>query len=344
MPALPTLIFKVIFFLESLAAMLENDFIVTVLSGERTPSRTLPAGDMIVACQAASQFCLHGMALLNLMASSGFCSKIYCFSIPWGFISSLSFWLTAWLAVSYCAEISLFSPVFWMKWKISQSVPQLLLASLILSGLTIISSAAGNTILAQMTAAQSSCGNDTLAGRIHAVYLRFFLPRVILVWSVPFLLFLVSTALLWSSLRRRLRQMRDRRPSPRDPSTRAHTMALKSLAFFLLFCTLYSLPLDIIMYIPALWKHWRWACEVVTYAGICPHSSILVRGSPTLRKTLKKSFAEPWTRASLSPVSSIDSCYHRTSPEWQERTREDNVHCSKASVFEEQFHLDLCPR
>ena len=45
----------------------------------------------------------------HLMASSGFCSKIYWFSTPWGFISSLSFWQTAWLAVSYCAEISLFS-------------------------------------------------------------------------------------------------------------------------------------------------------------------------------------------------------------------------------------------
>lgn len=175
-----------------------------------------------------------------------------------------------------------------MKWRISQSVPRLLLASLILSGLTVISSAAGNTILAQMTAAQSSHGNDTLAGRIHAVYLRFFLPRVILMWLVPFLLFLVSAILLWSSLRRHLGQLRDHRPSPRDPSTRAHTMALKSLAFFLLFCTLYSLPLVIIMYIPALWKHWRRACEVVSYAGICLHSSILVRSSPTLRKTLKK--------------------------------------------------------
>ncbi|OWK06647.1 hypothetical protein Celaphus_00012368 [Cervus elaphus hippelaphus] len=107
-------------------------------------------------------------------------------------------------------------------------------------------------------------------------------------WSVPFLLFLVSAILLWSSLRRHLGQLRDHRPSPRDPSTRAHTMALKSLAFFLLFCTLYSLPLVIIMYIPALWKHWRRACEVVSYAGICLHSSILVRSSPTLRKTLKK--------------------------------------------------------
>ena len=65
MTALPMLIFKVIFFLESLAPMLENGFIVTMLSGEWAPSQTLPTGDMIVACLAASRFCLHEMALLD---------------------------------------------------------------------------------------------------------------------------------------------------------------------------------------------------------------------------------------------------------------------------------------
>ena len=170
------LIFKAIFFLESLVAVLQNGFIVTVLSGEWVRNRMLPAGDMIVACLAASWFCLHGMALLNnIMASFGFCSKINYFSIPWDFINCLSFWLTAWFAVFYCAKISLFSyPVFfWIKWRISRSVPQLVLGSLILSGLSVIS-AAGNTILAQMTAAHISHGNDTLADRIHATYLHFF--------------------------------------------------------------------------------------------------------------------------------------------------------------------------
>lgn len=285
----PTLIFKVIFFLESLVAMLQNGFIVTMMSGEWACSRTLPASDMIVACLAASRFCLHGMALLNnLMASSGFCSKIYYFGIPWDFITSLSFWLTAWLAVFYCTKISLFSHlVFWIKWRISRSVLQLLLGSLILSGLTVVSSAAGHTILAQMTAAQSSHGN-TLAGSIHAVYLHCFLPHVILMRLVPFLLFLVSTFSLMVSLRRHLGQIQDRRPSPRDPSTWAHTMALKSLAFFLIFYTLHFLSLVIIVYIPAFWKHWHWACEVVTYAGICLPSSILMHSSPKLRKALKK--------------------------------------------------------
>ena len=107
-------------------------------------------------------------------------------------------------------------------------------------------------------------------------------------WLVPFLLFLVSTLSLMFSLHRHLWQMQDHRPSPRDPSTWAHTMALTSLAFFLIFYTLYFLSLVIIMYIPALQEHWHWACKVVTYTGICLHSSILMHSIPKLRKALKK--------------------------------------------------------
>lgn len=100
-------------------------------------------------------------------------------------------------------------------------------------------------------------------------------------WLVPFLLFLVSTLSLMFSLRRHLWQMQDHRPSPRDPSTWAHTMALTSLAFFLIFYTLYFLSLVIIMYIPALQEHWHWACKVVTYTGISMHSTSWCTAAPS---------------------------------------------------------------
>lgn len=56
----PALIFTVIFFLESLAAMLQNGFVVTVLGREWVRCRMLPVSDVIVASLAASRFCLHG--------------------------------------------------------------------------------------------------------------------------------------------------------------------------------------------------------------------------------------------------------------------------------------------
>ncbi|XP_046524927.1 taste receptor type 2 member 143-like [Equus quagga] len=291
MPFSPMLIFVVIFFLETLAAMLQNGFIVAVLGREWVRCRTLPACDMIVACLAASRFCLHGMALLNnLIDSFNFCSKVYYFNILWNFINILTYWLTAWLAVFYCVKISSFShPIFfWLKWRISRSVPRLLLGSLIISVVTVIPAAASNVILIQMIASQSSHGNHTLADRAQTFHRYFSLSNLVLVLLIPFLLFLVSTLLLIFSLHQHLGQMRAHRPGSRDPSTQAHIMALKSLTFFLVFYASYFLSLIIaFMKITALRRQWHWAWEVVTYAGICLHSSILVLSSPKLRNTLK---------------------------------------------------------
>ena len=57
----PTPVFKVSFVLESLAAMLQDGFIVTVLSRECVRCWALPAGDTIMACLAASRFFLYGV-------------------------------------------------------------------------------------------------------------------------------------------------------------------------------------------------------------------------------------------------------------------------------------------
>uniref|UniRef100_A0A7N5JMK1 Taste receptor type 2 n=1 Tax=Ailuropoda melanoleuca TaxID=9646 RepID=A0A7N5JMK1_AILME len=271
MPSSPALIFMVIFFLESLAAMLQNGFVVTVLGMEWVRRRMLPAGDMIVASLAASRFCLHGVT-------------------PWNFINTLTSWLTAWLAIFYCVKIALFShPVFfWLKWRISRSVPRLLLGSLVLAGLTVISSAIGTRIFMQMIASQSSQGNSTLADTVQSFYWCFTVPHAMLTLSIPFLLFLVSTFLLMFSLCQHLRRMRDHRLSPCDPSIQAHTRALKSLVFFLVFYTSYFLSLIVVVRkITIFQSHWYWAWEVVTYAGVCLHSSILVVSSPKLRKVLK---------------------------------------------------------
>lgn len=72
--------------------------------------QTLPSGDLAVAGPATYRFCLHGMALLtNFLTSFEFCSKVYCFNMPWSFINTLTFWLTAWLAVFYRVKTSFFS-------------------------------------------------------------------------------------------------------------------------------------------------------------------------------------------------------------------------------------------
>lgn len=284
----PTLIFVVIFCVQSLAAMLQNGFMVTVLGREWLQSQALPAGDMIVACLAASRFCLHGLAILNNFLNFFlFWYKNNYLGVVWDFVNTVTFWFTSWLAVFYCVKISSFShPIFsWMKWRISRSVPKLLLASLIFGGLSAISSLTGTIIAFQMMA----CGNCTLTYRGKVFYGYFYRYHALLMWITPFFLFLLSIILLMLSLYWHLEQMRHHRPRPHDHSTQAHTTALKSLTFFLIFYTSYVLLLLITTTkAVTIYDSWHWAWEVITYTGISLHSTILVLGSPKSRRALKK--------------------------------------------------------
>nr|XP_015303685.2 taste receptor type 2 member 62 [Macaca fascicularis] len=291
MPSSPTLIFMAIFCLESLAAMLQNGFLVTVLGREWVRCRTLSASDMIVACLAASRFCLHGVAMVNnFLASLDFWRTVPYVNTFWDLFNALTLWFTALLAAFYCVKISSFShPTFaWLKWRISRSVPRLIQVSLIICGLEVISSATGNVLFGPRKVSLNSCGNETLVYRVQASFELYFFLYEGFVLLIPFLLFLVSTVLLIVSLCWHLGQMRDRRPGPCHPSTQAYTMALKSLTVSLIFCTLYFLLLFVsALKIINFQNHWHWAWEVLIYANICLHSTFLVLRSPKLKKSLK---------------------------------------------------------
>ena len=92
--------------------------------------------------------------------------------------------------------------------------------------------------------------------------------------------------------------------SLRDPSSRAHTVALQSLAFFLIiFYTLYFLSLAV-----AITNVSRLQ-ELLTYAGICLHSGFLARGSPKLREALKRRL---WGALDKEPL--VLHCRYRQLP------------------------------
>ncbi|XP_034375653.1 taste receptor type 2 member 143 [Arvicanthis niloticus] len=294
MPSTPTLIFIVIFYLVSLASMLQNGFMMIVLGREWRRNRALPAADMIVASLASSRFCLHGIAILaNLLASFDFCYQANLFGIFWDFSNTLVFWLTACLAIFYCVKISSFShPVlFWLKWRISQLVPRLLLVSLIMGGLSAIISATGNIIADQMIISQGFHGNCTFGHMSLDFYRYYYLSHAVFMWLMPFFLFVVSIILLMFSLYQHVEKMRGHRPGPWDPHTQAHTMALKSLTFFFIFYILFFLALIISSTkSKSMQSFWYWAMEVTIYTGIFLNSIILVLSNPKLRKALKMKF------------------------------------------------------
>ncbi|XP_003422860.1 taste receptor type 2 member 62-like [Loxodonta africana] len=291
MPSPPTLFFMTIFFLESLAAMLLNGFMVAVLGWEWARGRELPAGDMIVACLAASRVSLRGMAFTNNLLIIFKCRhKVHYFRILWDFSNTLTFWLNALLSAFYCVKIASFShPTFLsLRWRLSRSVPRLLLGSLAISILTTIPSATGNIIVTHMEASQPPNTNDSWAEWARSSYQNFFLLHEMLALLVPFLLFLGSTALLMFSLSQHMRHMLSGWPGSCDPSFREHTMALKSLGFFLVFCLSYFLSVLVaVMNIMPVQLHLYWAWQVVTYAGISLLSTILLFRSPRLRRALK---------------------------------------------------------
>ncbi|KAL1786133.1 taste receptor type 2 member 20, partial [Sigmodon hispidus] len=261
----PTSIFMVIFCVQSLVALLQNGFMVTVLGRKWLQSQVLPAGDMIVACLAASRFCLHGLASLNNFLT--FFLVLYknnYFGVLWDFVNTVTVWLTTWLAIFYCVKISSFSqPIFfWMKWRISRSVSRLLIGSLIIGGLSAISTITGKTIAFRMIAYE----NCTFTYKVKKFHHYYYFCHGMLMWVIPYFLFLLSTILLMFSLFWHLEQMRCHKLELHDHSTQAHTMALKSLAFFLIFYTSYILFLMLIVTdVITTYNSWNWTWEVITY-------------------------------------------------------------------------------
>nr|ALG93265.1 taste receptor type 2 member 10 [Nannospalax galili]ALG93269.1 taste receptor type 2 member 10 [Nannospalax galili]ALG93270.1 taste receptor type 2 member 10 [Nannospalax galili]ALG93271.1 taste receptor type 2 member 10 [Nannospalax galili]ALG93282.1 taste receptor type 2 member 10 [Nannospalax galili] len=291
MPSTSITILMVIFSLMSLAAMLQNGFVIAVLAREWMRSRKLSAAEMIVASLASSRFCLHGTAVLNdLLAFFGFCYQANFLGIFWDFSNTLLLWFTACLAIFYCVKISSFShpALSWLKWRISRLVPRLLLGSLVLGSLSAIISATGNIIATRMIISQGSRGNCTLGHKTLAFFWYYYLFHIALLWLTPFFLFLLSIILLMSSLYRHVGQMRNQRTGTCDPSTQAHTMALKFLAFFFIFYILFFLSMTIsIMKTTTMQSYWYWAKEIIIYVGVYLHSIILVLSNPKLSKALK---------------------------------------------------------
>ncbi|XP_028632206.1 taste receptor type 2 member 143 [Grammomys surdaster] len=294
MPSTPTLIFIIIFYLVSLASMLQNGFMMIVLGREWMRNRALLAADMIVASLASSRFCLHGVTILtNLLASFDFCYQANLVGIFWDFTNTLVFWLTALLGIFYCVKISSFShPVlFWLKWRISQLVPRLLLVSLIIGGLSAVISATGNIVADQKTISQGLHENCTFGHMSLDFYRHYYLCHAVLMWFIPFFLFVVSIILLMFSLYQHVEKMRGHRLGPWDPHTQAHTMALKSLTFFFIFYILFFLALTISSTkTKTMQSFWYWAREVMIYTGVFSNSILMVLSNPKLRKALKMRF------------------------------------------------------
>ncbi|XP_075779244.1 taste receptor type 2 member 40-like [Pelodiscus sinensis] len=204
------------------------------------------------------------------------------------YLSTLSLWFATWLSVFYCVKIATFSqPLFlWLRQKISGLLPPLLLSSLLVSLLTCFPSV--NTVyrnssmnnLSGNTTVESKCVIDLFSGLSMFSTIGFY---------SPFIIFIVSSALLITSLWKHSKRMRKAMSSSKDTITEAHVRAIKGLISFIFFYSSYFAVL--VIFLIEIFRNdfgflLLWGVIMAAYPS--GHSVILVLGNPKLKKVAVK--------------------------------------------------------
>ncbi|XP_072506389.1 taste receptor type 2 member 134-like [Notamacropus eugenii] len=292
MPSPFIIFFMIIFLLESMASIIANGFILMVLGREWVRCWSLPPGDMILLSLGISRFFLQWATVLSNFYSYFLSTyrKVYIL-IFWHFTNMTTFWFTTWLAVFYCVKISSFThPIFlWLKWRISQFVPWLLLLSLVISNLIFIPSFLKFYHVFDLPAPGNYSEKTTLDDVTGALQRKFLVQLQIFFMLIPFLFFLASIILLISSLWRHVGKMQLHNTGLQHLNKQVHITTLKSFFFFLILYTSYVLSLIVSLVAPfSVCSSSFWVWEVGTYAGISIHSAFLILNSSKLRRALKK--------------------------------------------------------
>lgn len=288
-----TVFFMIIYLLESLTIILQNSLIVAVLSREWVQVKSLSPVDMIIISLGVCRFCQQWSSVLYNFCSYFNPNSVYRYmSIFWEYTNTLTFWLTTLLAVVYCVKISSFThPIFlWLRWRILRLVPWMLLGSLLISCTTIIFSTIRHRSEIQLFSMMQSPGNNTVTERLKTFVENIMISQQMVLLAIPFLLFLASIVLLIVSLTQHLGQMQHHHAGHSNSSMKAHSTALRFLAFFLIVFTSYFLSI-IFSTTHYLWKvnSWFWVGETIIYAIVSIHSTSLMLSSPKLKKCLKVS-------------------------------------------------------
>lgn len=288
----------IMYVLESLIILIQSGTTVAVLCREWMNFQRLSPVEMILISLGISHFCLQWASMLyNFGTISRPALVFWKISVIWEFMNFLTFWLTSLLSVFYCAKVSSFThPIFhWLRWKILELVPWMILGTLIASCLSIIPSVVKYHIQIELITLDHLPRNSSLIIRLKMFEQYFSNPLKMIGFGAPFLVFLVSIILLTISLVRHWEQMKEFNTN--DSSMKAQSTVLKSLATFFIFFTSYFLTI-VVSFIGTVFdkQSWFWVCEAVIYGLVCIHYTSLMMSNPTLKKVLSMQFcrAEPF--------------------------------------------------
>ncbi|ELW47543.1 taste receptor type 2 member 41 [Tupaia chinensis] len=292
-----TVFFMVLFILLCLLGILANGFIVLVLSREWLRYGRLLPSDMILVSLGASRFCLQWVGLVGnfyhffhlVEYSKGLARQFV--GLHWDFLNTATFWFGTWLSVLFCMKIANFThPTFlWLRWRLSGWVPRLLLGSVLISFIATLLFFWGNHAVYQGFLTRKTSQNVTYKNWIRRLEIHYFLPLKLITLSIPCSIFLVSIVLLINSLRKHTKKMQHNSPSLQDPSTQAHTRALKSLISFLILYALsfVSLIIDATGFISSQ-SEWYWPWQIIIYLCISVHPFVLIFSNLKLRGMLRQ--------------------------------------------------------
>ncbi|XP_036036403.1 taste receptor type 2 member 41 [Onychomys torridus] len=296
LPAL-TIFFMLIFVLLCLLGILANGFIVLMLSSEWLRRGRLLPLDMILLSLGVSRFCQQCVGLVNsfyyflylVEYSKGLARQLI--GLHWDFLNSATFWFGTWLSVLFCTKIANFShPAFlWLKWRLPALVPWLLLGSILVSFIVTLLFFWGNHAVYQAFLRRKISGNTTFKEWNRRLEIDYFMPLKLVTMSIPCSLFLVSILLLINSLRRHTQRMQRNALSLQDPSTQAHSRALKSLISFLVLYALsfVSMVIDATVFISSD-NMWYWPWQIILYSCMSVHPFILITNNLRFRGTFRQ--------------------------------------------------------
>lgn len=286
-----------LFVLLCFLGILANGFIVLVLGREwRRRGRLLPS-DLILFSLGASRFFLQWVGMVHNFYyflhlenyNRGLVRQL--FGLHWDFLNSATFWFGTWLSVLFCVKIATFThPTFlWLKWRFPGSVPRLLLGSLLMSSIVTLLFFWGNRAVHQGFLLRNIAGNLTYREWNKKLEIYYFLPMKVVTLSIPYSVFLVFMMLLINSLRRHRRTMQSNAHGLQDPSTQAHTKALRSLVSFLV---LYALSFGALMITAlgyfSLRSDWYWPWQILIFLCTSVHPFILIFSNLRLRGVFRQ--------------------------------------------------------
>ncbi|XP_004845983.1 taste receptor type 2 member 13-like [Heterocephalus glaber] len=281
--------FILIMVVQFIIGNLSNGFIVLLNFIDWVNKRKLSSVDQILVMLAISRIGLIWEILVSwfqLMDSllSVVDVKLIITIFIWILSHHFTVWLATVLSIFYLLKIASFSrPIFlFLKWRVKKVTLMILLGSLVFLFLNLIQIKAHiedwNNWYEGITTWNSTVSDSATLSQLIIFNITMFS-------LTPFILALISFLLLIFSLWKHLQKMQLNSKGHRDPRTKAHTNALKTMISFLLFYTSYFLSL-FMSWISQIYKIELVHILALNIGLLYPssHSLILILGNSKLRQ------------------------------------------------------------